>query len=144
VCPSCDVTRGERRDICPRAQYFGGARLRSEYYVKITKCQMSADANNYDLQNVECQQLLPSYEISSRSPRFTKRAVTNLSDVLRRSFCFALAVPACFLLTVASQCFQIARVANFPTWLSFYSCVTTGRESSVFGECSISVASLAF
>jgi len=30
---------------------------------------MSADANNYKLQNVECH-----CEISSRSPRFAKRA----------------------------------------------------------------------
>jgi len=46
-----------------------------------------SDANNYDLQNVECQSLVPSCEISSRSPRFAKRAVANLSDILRRSFC---------------------------------------------------------
>jgi len=43
---------------------------------------MSADANNYNLQNVECL-----CEISSRSPRFVKRAIMNLSDVSRRSFC---------------------------------------------------------
>jgi len=43
---------------------------------------MSADANNYCLQNVECH-----CEISSRSPRFAKRAIMNLSDVSRRSFC---------------------------------------------------------
>jgi len=36
---------------------------------------MSADASNYDLQNVECQSLMPSCKISSRSPRFTKRAI---------------------------------------------------------------------
>jgi len=47
----------------------------------------SADASNYDLQNVECQSLIPSFKISSRSPRFAKRAVTNLSDVLRRRLC---------------------------------------------------------
>jgi len=32
--------------------------------------EMSAGANNYDLQNVECYWVLPSCEISSRSPRF--------------------------------------------------------------------------
>jgi len=36
---------------------------------------MPTDANNYNLQNVECQLLLPSYQIS---PRSAKRAVTNL------------------------------------------------------------------
>jgi len=34
-------------------------------------------------------------------------------------------------LIILSQRFQKARVANFPTSLSFYSCVTMGRESSV-------------
>ena len=38
--------------------------------------------NNYYLQYVECH-----YEISSRSPRFAKRAIMNLSDVSRWSFC---------------------------------------------------------
>jgi len=33
------------------------------------KCQMSADAANHDVQNVECQRLLPSSEISSAPPR---------------------------------------------------------------------------
>jgi len=42
---------------------------------------MSADANNYDLRNVECQLLMPSCKISSRSPRFAKGAIMNLSDV---------------------------------------------------------------
>jgi len=52
------------------------------------KYQMSADAGNYDLQNVA------SCKISSRSPRFAKRAITNLSDVLRRHVCLQSA-PAC-------------------------------------------------
>jgi len=46
--------------------------------------QMSADASNYDLQNVECQSLIPNCKISSRSPRFAKKAITNLNDVLMR------------------------------------------------------------
>jgi len=68
--------------ICPRAQHIGGAKLRSECYVVITKRHMSADALNYNLQIVECH-----CEISSRSPRFAKRAIMNLSDVSRRRFC---------------------------------------------------------
>jgi len=44
-------------------------------------------SKNYDLHNVECQSLVPSCEISSRSPRFAKRAITNLSDVSRRRLC---------------------------------------------------------
>jgi len=66
----------------PRAQHFGGAKLRPECYALITKCQMSADANNYSLQNVECH-----CEISSKSSRFAKRAIMNLSDVSRRNSC---------------------------------------------------------
>ena len=66
---------------------FWGRNLRLECHVTTTKCQMSADASNYDLQNVECQSLLPSCKISSRSPRFAKRAITKISDVLRRRLC---------------------------------------------------------
>jgi len=36
--PNSGVTRG---DICPRAQHFGAAELRSECYILITKCRMS-------------------------------------------------------------------------------------------------------
>jgi len=39
-------------DICPRAQHFGGAKLRWECFAIITRFQMSADVINYDLQNV--------------------------------------------------------------------------------------------
>jgi len=54
--PSSGATRGAKGDICLLAQHFGDATLKSECYVlrKITKCQMSADANNYNSQNVEC------------------------------------------------------------------------------------------
>jgi len=34
-------------------------------------------------------------------------------------------------------CFQKARVANFPTSLSFFSCVAMGRESSVHSACRV-------
>ena len=37
-------------------------------------------------------------------------------------------------LTAASRCFQIAKVAYFPTRHSFYSCVTIGRESIVHSD----------
>jgi len=43
--------------------------------------EMSADSSNYDLQNVEWQSLIPCCKIWSRSPRFAKRAITNISDV---------------------------------------------------------------
>jgi len=45
--------------------------------------ELSADASNYDSQNVECQSLIPRSKILSRSPRLAKRAITNISDVLR-------------------------------------------------------------
>ena len=72
---------GARGDICLRAQYFGGAKLGSECHVIIMKCQMS-DANNYNLPNVVCQQLLPSCKILSSSPRVAKWVVSNLSEGL--------------------------------------------------------------
>jgi len=86
--------------------------------------EMSADASNYDLQNVECQSLLPCCKISSRSPKFPKEAITNLSDVLRCRLCLQHPAPHVVWLTVVSQCFQTARLANFTTSFSFYSCVT--------------------
>jgi len=39
--------------------------------------------------------------------------------------------------TAASHRFQKARVANFPTSLSFYSCVTMGRKSSFHSACRV-------
>ena len=58
---------------------------------------MSADTNNCDLQNIENQRLLSSWEISVSSPRFAKRAATNENDVSRRSFCPQQATPSCVL-----------------------------------------------
>jgi len=55
---------------------------------------MSADVSNYDLRNVECQSLTPSCKISSRSPRFAKGAIINLSDVLKRRLCLQQPAPA--------------------------------------------------
>jgi len=56
-----------------------------------------ADASNYDSQNVACQSLIPSSKILSRSPRLAKRAITNVSDVLRRRLCLQQPAPACGL-----------------------------------------------
>jgi len=64
---------------------------------------MSADASDYDLQNVECQSLLPSCKIPSRSQREQLRTIVFSNQ---RSYVVWL--------TGAWQCFQLARVANFP------------------------------
>jgi len=46
--------------------------------------------------------------------------------------------PVVVWLPVASQRFQkVISVAKFPTSLSFYSCVTMGRESSVHSACRV-------
>jgi len=91
---------------------------------------MSADASIYDLQNVECQSLIPSCKISSRPPRFTKRTVMNLSDVLNRRLCLQQPMPACGLthgcVTMLSD--SQGCEPGFSTSFSFYSCVTM-RES---------------
>jgi len=58
---------------------------------------MLADTRNYDLQNVECQTLIPSCKILSRSPRFAKITIMNLSDVLNGLLCLQQPVPACGL-----------------------------------------------
>jgi len=54
---------------------------------------MSADASNYDLQNVEWQPLIPSCKIWSRSPRFANRAIANLGAVSNRRLCLQHRVP---------------------------------------------------
>jgi len=56
---------------------------------------MSADATDHDLQNVECQLLIPSCKISSISPRFAKGAITKLSYVSRSRLCLQQPAPAC-------------------------------------------------
>jgi len=71
--------RGMGGHLPPGAAHWG---RQIEVGMLRTKCQMSADANNCNLQNVECH-----WEISSRSLRFAKRAIMNLGDVSRRSFC---------------------------------------------------------
>jgi len=48
---------------------------------------MSADASNYDLQNVECKSLMPSCKIS-RSPRFAKGATSLVSSATSFRMCF--------------------------------------------------------
>jgi len=45
--------------------------------------------------------------------------------------------PLVVWLMAASQRFQKARVANFQTSLSFYSCVTMGRESNFHSACRV-------
>jgi len=75
---------GKGRYLSPGAAFWG-RELRLECHVPITKCRMWADANKYELQNVECQSLIPSCKISSRSPRFAKRAITNHSDAVKAS-----------------------------------------------------------
>jgi len=72
------------RHLSPGAAFWG-SKLRLECYVAITKCRMSADASKHDLQNVECHSLIASCKISSRSPKFAKRAITNLSDASKAS-----------------------------------------------------------
>jgi len=77
-------SQGERETPAPGAAFWG-CKLRFECHVAITKCRMSTDAGNYDLQNVKFQSLIPSCKISAKSPRFAKGVITNLSDVLKAS-----------------------------------------------------------
>jgi len=92
---------------------------------------MSADASNYDLQNLECQSLIPSCKISSRWPRFAKKAITNLSDVLRRHLCLQQLAPACGLthgcVTMQhSQCMQMRMILE--QWWTLIVCYYDNRS----------------
>jgi len=95
---------------------------------------MSADASNYDLRNVESRSLTPSYKIS-RSPRFAKGAITNLSDVLRRRLCLQQPAPACGLtdgyVTMLSDS-QACELSHFVLILYLRH---NGRESSIHCAC---------
>ena len=90
-CPEdSGVARWNGRHLSPGAAFWG-LKLRLGCHTTITKCQISADDSNYDLRNVECQSL------RSRSSRFAKGAITNLSDILRRPLCLQQSAPACGL-----------------------------------------------
>jgi len=92
---------------------------------------MTADANNYDLQNVECQSLVPSCKICRQGSQreqlptlVTFLGVACVSSSQRRQVVW---------LTVASQCFQhcvtmLAMVATFSTSFSFSISVTIDRN----------------
>jgi len=88
---------GGKGGICPLGAALWGHKLRLECHVTTTKCQMSADVSNSDLSNVECKSLIPSCKVSSRSSRFAKGAITNLSNVIRRRLCLQQSAPACGL-----------------------------------------------
>jgi len=80
---------------------------------------------NYDVRNVECQLLIPSCKISSRSPRLAKGAITNFCDILRSRLCLQQPAPAysltdgCVTMLSDSQACELSHVS-----LSLYSCVT--------------------
>jgi len=95
------VTRGARGHLPPTVAVWGHQNWDRNITQWFKKCQMSADTNNYNLQNVKCQRVEPSCEISSRSPRYAKRAVTNFSDILRQRFC------QCLQQSAATQGWQI-------------------------------------
>jgi len=93
---------------------------------------MSADASNYDLQNIECQSLITTSKIS---PRFTKRATANISDVLRRRLCLQQPAPACGLthgcVTMLSDT-QGCELSHFDLFLYLRH---GGQESSIHSAC---------
>jgi len=88
-------------------------------------------------ENVECQRLLLSCEISSRSQWFPKRIFMNPGDV-KVELLFPAIKARMWFDFCQSQCFQVIRVANFPTSFSIYSCVTMeGNLASIHSACSM-------
>ena len=76
---------GKGRHLSPGAASWGHE-IEVRILRNISRCY------NYNLQNGECQQLLPNCEISSRSPRFSNRAVEVFGLCLfwvRLRSCFA-------------------------------------------------------
>jgi len=82
------------------------------------------------------KQLLPSCEISSKSPRFANRAVANLSDVCRQSFCLQQSVPACGLTDVRVTMLSDTWDYKLSDFALFWSGFTIGRQFSVHSACS--------
>jgi len=95
-----------------------------ECHVTITKCQMLANTSNYDLQNVECQSLIPSCKISSKSPGFAKRTIMNLSDVWNRRLCLQQPASACGLTHGCVTVLSDSQGCELFHFVSFRSCVT--------------------
>jgi len=79
---------------------------------------------NCNLKNVECQSLLPSCKISSKSPRFAKGAITNLSDVFRRRLCLQQPAPSCGLTYSCVTMLSDTQCCEISHFVLFYSCVT--------------------
>jgi len=125
---------GKRRHLSPGAKFWG-LKLSLECHVTITKCQMSADDSNYDLRNVECQSLTPSCKISSRSPRFAKGAIANISDVLRRRLCLQQPAPVCGLTDVCVTTFSDSQACELSHFVLIVQLCHNGRESSIHSTC---------
>jgi len=121
---------GAKEDICLRAQHFGGAKLRSECYALITKCQLMLIITIYKMSNVIAKSHQDHQGSQSEQlwTLMTFHGGVSVSSNKR---------PLVVWLMAASQRFQKARVANFPTSLTFYSCVTMGRESGVHSACRV-------
>jgi len=104
-----------------------------ECHATITKYQMSADSKNYNLQNVECQSLVPSWEISSRSPRFAKRAISNLGNVLNRPlYLQQISARVWFKSRLRHNTF---RQPGLPTFSFRFIVYHNRRESSIHSAC---------
>jgi len=96
---------------------------------------MSAYNNN--LQNVECQRLLPSCGISSKSPSSPSEQLQHLVTLPGGVSVSSNQCPYVVWLTAMSQCIQIFRVAKVADSISFYGCITIGLESSVHSACRV-------
>jgi len=113
---------GKGRHLSPGAAFWG-RKLRLECHVTITKYQMSAGAITiYEMSNASSwYPVEKSHQDHQGSQREQLRTLVTFSGVTN---VFSNQHPHMVWLTVASQCFQIARLANFPTSFSFYSWVT--------------------
>jgi len=100
----------------------------------------------YQLRNVKCQRMLTitNYKMSNVIAKSHQDHQRSQSEQLWTVVTFQGGVSVSsnkprlwFRLMAASQRFQKVRVAQFPTSLSFYSCATMGRKSSVHSACRV-------
>jgi len=130
TCHTCSgVMKRSKGDIDPGCNTFRGAKLRSECYVLVTTCQRMLIIIIYKISNVIAKSYQDHQGLQSKQlwTLVTFQGRVSVSSNKRLLF---------VCLTAVSQCFQIARVANFPTSLSFYIVGVTMRwESNVHSAC---------
>ena len=133
VPPPSDVTRGEQGGTSApgRSTLWAPNWCRNvTHQLRNVKCRRMLIIRIYKMSNV----IVKSHQDHQCSQSEQLWALVTFQDGASVS---SNKSPLVVWLTVASQCLHKARVANFPTFLPLYSCVTMGLESSFYSVCRV-------